>query len=33
MFDTLKKMFEKNAKTISVKAAEDGRTIPMDRSQ
>ncbi len=31
MFDTLKKMFEKNAKIISVKAAEDGRTIPMDQ--
>lgn len=30
MFDSLKKMFEKNAKTISLKAAEDGRTIPMD---
>ena len=27
MFDTLKKMFEKNAKIISVKAAEDGRPI------
>ena len=31
MFDALKKMFEKNAKIISVKAAEDGRTIPMDQ--
>lgn len=30
MFDSLKKMFEKNAKTISLKATEDGRTIPMD---
>lgn len=30
MFDALKKMFEKNAKTISLKAVEDGRTIPMD---
>ena len=30
MFDSLKKMFEKNAKTISLKAVEDGRTIPMD---
>ena len=30
MFDSLKKMFEKNAKTISFKAVEDGRTIPMD---
>ena len=30
MFDSLKKMFEKNAKTISVKAVEDGRTIPME---
>ena len=30
MFDPLKKMFEKNAKTISLKAVEDGRTIPMD---
>ena len=30
MFDSLKKMFEKNAKTISIKAVEDGRTIPMD---
>ena len=30
MFDSLKKMFEKNAKTISLKALEDGRTIPMD---
>ena len=30
MFDSLKKMFEKNAKTISLKAIEDGRTIPMD---
>ena len=30
MFDSLKKMFEKNAKTISKKAVEDGRTIPMD---
>ncbi len=30
MFDSLKKMFEKNAKTISLKAEEDGRTIPMD---
>lgn len=29
MFDSLKKMFEKNAKTISLKAVEDGRTIPM----
>ena len=31
MFDALKKMFEKNAKIISVKAAEDGRTIPIDQ--
>ena len=31
MFDALKKMFEKNAKIISIKAAEDGRTIPMDQ--
>ena len=31
MFDSLKKMFEKNAKTISLKAVEDGRTIPMDK--
>ena len=30
MFDSLKKMFEKNAKTISLNAVEDGRTIPMD---
>lgn len=30
MFDSLKKMFEKNAKTISLKAVEDGRAIPMD---
>ena len=30
MFDSLKKMFEKNAKTISLKAVEDWRTIPMD---
>ena len=30
MFDSLKKMFEKNAKTISLKAVEDGGTIPMD---
>ena len=30
MFDSLKKMIEKNAKTISLKAVEDGRTIPMD---
>ena len=30
MFDSLKKMFAKNAKTISLKAVEDGRTIPMD---
>ena len=30
MFDSLKKMFEKNSKTISLKAVEDGRTIPMD---
>ena len=30
MFDSIKKMFEKNAKTISLKAVEDGRTIPMD---
>ena len=30
MFDSLKKMFEKNAKTISLKAVEDGRTIPID---
>ena len=30
MFDSLKKMFVKNAKTISLKAVEDGRTIPMD---
>ena len=30
MFDSLKKMFEKNAKTISLKAVEDGRTLPMD---
>lgn len=30
MFDSLKKMFEKNAKTIPLKAVEDGRTIPMD---
>ena len=30
MFDSLKKMFEKNAKTISLKAVEGGRTIPMD---
>ena len=30
MFDSLKKMFEKNAKIISLKAAESGRTIPMD---
>ena len=30
MFDSLKKMFEKSAKTISLKAVEDGRTIPMD---
>ena len=30
MFDSLKKMYEKNAKTISLKAVEDGRTIPMD---
>lgn len=30
MFDSLKKMFEKNAKTISLKAVEEGRTIPMD---
>ena len=30
MFDSLKKIFEKNAKTISLKAVEDGRTIPMD---
>ena len=30
MFDSLKKMVEKNAKTISLKAVEDGRTIPMD---
>lgn len=30
MFDSLKRMFEKNAKTISLKAVEDGRTIPMD---
>ena len=30
MCDSLKKMFEKNAKTISLKAVEDGRTIPMD---
>ena len=30
MFDSLKKMFEKNAKTNSFKAVEDGRTIPMD---
>ena len=32
MFDSLKKMFEKNAKTISLKAVEDGRTIPMDEA-
>ena len=31
MFDKLKKMFEKNAKMISIKAVEDGRTIPMDQ--
>lgn len=31
MFDSLKKIFEKNAKIISVKAVEDGRTIPMDQ--
>lgn len=30
MFDSLKKMFERNAKIISLKAVEDGRTIPMD---
>lgn len=30
MFDSLKKMFEKNAKTISLKAVEDGRTIQMN---
>ena len=30
MFESLKNMFEKNAKTISLKAVEDGRTIPMD---
>ena len=30
MFDSLKKMFEKNAKIISLKAVDDGRTIPMD---
>ena len=30
MFDSLKEMFEKNAKIISLKAVEDGRTIPMD---
>ena len=30
MFDSLKKMFEKNAKTLSLKAVEDGRPIPMD---
>ena len=30
MFDSFKKMFEKNAKTISLKAVEDGRTVPMD---
>ena len=30
MFDSLRKMFEKNATTISLKAVEDGRTIPMD---
>lgn len=31
MFDKLKKMFEKNAKIISIKAVEDGRTIPIDQ--
>lgn len=31
MFDSLKKIFEKNAKTISLKAVENGRTIPMDQ--
>lgn len=30
MFDSLRKMFEKNAKTISLKAVEDGRTIQMN---
>ena len=30
MFDSLKKMFERNAKIISLKAVEDGRTIPID---
>ena len=30
MFDSLKKMFEKNAKTISLTAVEVGRTLPMD---
>ena len=30
MFDSLKKIFERNAKIISLKAVEDGRTIPMD---
>ena len=30
MFDSLQKMIEKNAKIISLKAVEDGRTIPMD---
>ena len=30
MFDSLKKMFERNAKIISIKAVEDGRTNPMD---
>ena len=30
MFDSLNKMFERNAKIISLKAVEDGRTIPMD---
>lgn len=31
MFDSLKKIFEKNAKTISLKAVENGRTIPMNQ--
>lgn len=31
MFDKLKKMFEKNVEIISIKAVEDGRTIPMDQ--
>ena len=30
MCDSLMMMFEKNAKTISLKAVDDGRTIPMD---